>query len=124
MEERKAYFDLVLCKEVILTDEEVLERGGFARFVSLGKWNLFYEDNIDKITNDIQVHYEYKKGVRTPFYTVRTNTGAASFNTYSTAVQALRISTVNLYLEKRAEDIAKANTDAPDIEEAQEVLDE
>ena len=41
MEERKAYFDLVLCKEVGLTDDEVLKQGGFTRFVSLGKWDLF-----------------------------------------------------------------------------------
>ena len=101
MEERKAYFDLVLCKEVVLTDDEVLELGGFARFVSLGKWSLFYEKNADEIINDVQAHYEYKDGVRTPFYTVRTNTGSASFNTYKNIFSALHVSAANLYIEKR-----------------------
>ncbi len=101
MEERKIYFDLVLCKEVILTDDEVLEQGGFTRFVSLGKWDLFYNKNIDKITHDVQTHYEYVNGVKLPFYTVRTNTGTASFNTYKNPFSALRVSAANLYIEKR-----------------------
>lgn len=48
MEERKAYFDLALCKEVVLTDDEVLEQGGFARFISLGKWNFFMKKMLMK----------------------------------------------------------------------------
>ena len=102
MEERKAYFDLVLCKEVGLTDDEILERGGFTRFVSLGKWDLFYNKNIDEIAHDVQTHYEYRDGVKMPFYTVRTNTGAASFNTYINPFIALRMSAANLYIEERS----------------------
>ena len=101
MEERKAYFDLVLCKEVGLTDDEILERGGFTRFVSLGKWDLFYEENAEKIENDVQTHYEDINGTKVPFYTVRTNTGAAGFNTYKNLFSALRVSAANLYIEKR-----------------------
>lgn len=99
MEERKVYFDLALCTEVFLTDDEVLERGGFTRFVSLGKWDLFYNKNIDKITHNVQTHYV--NGIKLPFYTVRTNTGAADFNTYENPLTALRVSAVNLYIEKR-----------------------
>lgn len=101
MEERKAYFDLVLCKEVGLTDDEILERGGFTRFISLGKWDLFYEKNINTIVNNVQTHYEDEGRMKAPFYTVRTNTGAASFNTYKNPFSALRASAANLYIEKR-----------------------
>ena len=101
MEERKAYFDLVFCKEVGLTDDEILERGGFTRFVSLGKWDLFYEENIDTIVNNVQTHYKDEDGTKVPFYTVRTNTGAAGFNTYTNQFSSLRVSAANLYIEKR-----------------------
>ena len=101
MGNREKYFDLALGTEVAITNEDFINSGGFTRFVPLDKWILFNKEEEVEIKRNVQTHYDYD-GIRTIYYTVLTNTGAASYNTYNSLDYARKISAMNLYIDKRA----------------------
>lgn len=98
MEERKAYFDLVSKNTVLLTEDELIENGAI-RYISLGKWDKFLYENELNIKEDIE---RFTTDTKKVYYTVKSNTGAMSYNTYNTPESAYIAAAVNLYIEGRS----------------------
>lgn len=96
-EVRKVYFSLSSNKTVLLTDTELVEEG-MNRFVSLAEWKEFCKRNVNRIYQDIDYLFNTEK----PYYTIKSNTGVASYNTYYNFEDAFNAAAVNLYLEERS----------------------
>lgn len=96
-EVRKAYFNLSSNKIVLLTDTELVEEG-MNRFVSLVEWKEFCKRNVNRIYQDIDYLFNTGK----PYYTIKSNIGVASYNTYNNFEDAFNAAAVNLYLEERS----------------------
>jgi hypothetical protein len=90
-DERKVYFSLIIHKPVFLTEDEFLEKN--LAYVSLGKWEKFCKDYDSQIREAVIQH--------DTCFTVNTNNGVASYNSYDCYVCAYRAAAVNLYLELR-----------------------
>lgn len=98
--EKKAYFDLCRKEAVLLTEDELIENG-FNHYTSLGKWDKFLYENEDIIAQNVVCNDSDFANIH---YTIKSNTGTMSCNTYNTLGEAFTAAAVNLYIERRGKD--------------------